>query len=152
MPGDEPDLCNCAALRQAARHVTKLYDDMLAPVGIGANQYAILGRLKRLGPSTIQEVARALVMDRSTLGHLLRPLEARDLVCISVAKEDRRGRLVSLTVAGKALVAEARPLWLRAQRRFEKHVGDKDARDLRKALKRIAGEDFRHTAPPNDDP
>jgi hypothetical protein len=55
-------------------------------------------------------------------------------------------------VAGKALVAEARPLWLRAQRRFEKHVGDKDARDLRKALKRIAGEDFRHTAPPNDDP
>jgi DNA-binding MarR family transcriptional regulator len=73
----EPEICNCAALRQAARHVTKLYDDALAPVGLGGNQFSILARLSLGDPRTIQDLARLLVMDRSTLGHLLRPLEKR---------------------------------------------------------------------------
>ncbi len=79
MLGFEPEVCNCAALRQAARRVTRLYDEALAPTGLGANQYSILVRLSG-GPSTIQELAQRLVMDRSTLGHLLRPLEKRGLV------------------------------------------------------------------------
>ena len=68
----EPEMCNCGALRQAARRVTKLYDDALAPIGLGVNQLSILVRLNLVGPSTIQDLARLLVMDRSTLGHLLR--------------------------------------------------------------------------------
>lgn len=32
--------CNCSALRQAARHVTRLYDGELAPLGLGLNQYS----------------------------------------------------------------------------------------------------------------
>jgi len=138
----DADLCNCAALRQAARHVSKLYDDALAPIGLGVNQYSILGRLNRLGSATIQELARALVMDRSTLGHLLRPLQARGLVRIDVSKEDRRGRKLVLTAAGKALVAKARPLWAKAQARFETQMGSAEAADLRGVLKRVAGEDF----------
>jgi DNA-binding MarR family transcriptional regulator len=57
--------------------VTKLYDDALAPVGLGGNQFSILARLSLGDPRTIQDLARLLVMDRSTLGHLLRPLEKR---------------------------------------------------------------------------
>ena len=45
----EPEICNCAALRQAARRVTKLYDDALAPIGVGLNQFSILARLDRVG-------------------------------------------------------------------------------------------------------
>ena len=51
----EAEICNCAALRQAARRVTRLYDDVLAPIGLGVNQYSILARLNRVGPSTIQK-------------------------------------------------------------------------------------------------
>src|SRR6266852_4427340 len=111
MSDGEPEICNCAALRQAARRVTKLYDDALLPVGLGANQYSILGRLNYAGPSRIQDLARLLVMDRSTLGHLLRPLEKRGLVSLDVSEQDRRSRTVALTRAGKVLVAEAHPLW-----------------------------------------
>src|SRR5207244_12483078 len=50
-----------------------LYDDALAPIGLGANQFSIMARLSLLGPTPIQDLARVLVMDRSTLGHLLRP-------------------------------------------------------------------------------
>jgi hypothetical protein len=87
MPDVEPEICNCAALRQAARRVTRFYDEALAPTGLGVNQFSILARLSRVGPSTIQDLARLLVMDRSTLGHLLRPLEKRGLVKLDVSEQ-----------------------------------------------------------------
>src|ERR1700737_3022152 len=104
MSAVEPEICNCGALRQAARRVTRLYDDALASIGLGANQFSILARLSRVGPSTIQDLARLLVMDPSTLGHLLRPLEKRGLVELDVPEQDRRSRIVVLTHAGKAAV------------------------------------------------
>jgi DNA-binding MarR family transcriptional regulator len=138
----EPEICNCGALRQAARRVTKLYDDALARIGLGVNQYSILSRLNRAGPSTIQDLARLLVMDRSTLGHLLRPLEKRGFVNLEVPANDRRSRLVALTEAGKAAVVKARPLWAVAQRRFESTFGQDAALELRSVLKEIATAKF----------
>lgn len=138
----EPEICNCAALRQAARRVTKLYDDALAPIGLGVNQFSILARLNLVGPSTIQDLARLLVMDRSTLGHLLRPLEKRGLVTLEMSEQDRRSRMIALTRAGKAVVAQARPPWVRAQRLFERTFGKKAALDLRTVLKEIATAEF----------
>ncbi len=138
----EPEICNCAALRQAARRVTKLYDDALAPIGLGANQFSILTRLSLVGPSTIQDLARLLVMDRSTLGHLLRPLEKRGLVKLEVSERDRRSRIVALTQTGKAVAAKARPRWAVAQRRFEGTFGKEAALELRTVLKEIATAEF----------
>ncbi len=134
--------CNCSALRQAARHVTRLYDSELAPTGLGLNQYSILSRLEKLGPRTIQALAANLVMDRSTLGHLLRPLLKRGLLKLEAAKEDRRGRVIRLTAAGKSLLKQARPLWASAERRFERKIGAAPARALREALIRVAAADF----------
>ena len=54
--------CNCLALRQAARHVTQFYDQHLAPTGLRTTQFSILAKLKRLGPLTINALARELVM------------------------------------------------------------------------------------------
>ena len=138
----EPEICTCAALRQAARRVTKIYDDALAPIGLGVNQFSILVRLSLVGPSTIQDLARLLVMDRSTLGHLLRPLEKRGFVKLEVSEEDRRSRVVALTQAGKAAVAKARPRWAAAQRRFESSFGKEAALELRTVLKEIATAEF----------
>jgi DNA-binding MarR family transcriptional regulator len=138
----EPEICNCAALRQAARRVTKLYDDILAPIGLGVNQLSILARHDLVGPSTIQDLARLLVMDRSTLGHLLRPLEKRGLVTLSASDKDRRSRIIALTQAGKAAVAKARPRWIAAQRCFESTFGKEAALELRTVLKEIATAEF----------
>jgi DNA-binding MarR family transcriptional regulator len=142
MPDVEAEICNCAALRQAARRVTKIYDDALAPIGLGVNQFSILVRLSLVGPSTIQDLARLLVMDRSTLGHLLRPLEKRGLVKLEVSEQDRRSRMISLTQAGKVAVAKARPRWAAAQRRFESAFGKEAALELRTVLKEIATVEF----------
>lgn len=126
--------CNCAALRQATRFVSRLYDEALAPVGLGINQYSILARLEQRGPLKQQELARVLVMDRSTIGHLLRPLERRGLVAPAAGAADGRCRVVALTPDGTALLAAARPLWLAAQRDFEAGFGVSEARALRSTL------------------
>ena len=42
--------CNCFVVRSAARHVTQLYDQFLAPVGLHVTQFSVLAKLKRLGP------------------------------------------------------------------------------------------------------
>jgi DNA-binding MarR family transcriptional regulator len=143
----EPEICNCAALRQAARRVTRFYDEALAPTGLGVNQFSILARLSRVGPMSspqcaIQDLARLLVMDRSTLGHLLRPLEKRGLVKLDVSEQDRRSCIVALTPAGKAAVAKARSRWAAAQRRFESAFGKDAAVELRTVLKEIATAEF----------
>jgi len=146
----EPEAFNCAALRQAARRVTRLYDEALAPTGLGVNQYSILARLGRVGPSRIQDLARLLVMDRSTLGHLLRPLEKRGLVRLRVSDQDGRSRVAALTPAGRALVAKGRPLWARAQERFTSAFGEKGSARLRRVLKQVAMADFGAAAKTND--
>ena len=86
-------ICNCLSLRQATRKVTQLYDQALAPLDLRATQLSLLRMIDQLGPSALNPLAEAMVMDRATLGHNVRPLEARGLVRLAVGK-DRRSREV----------------------------------------------------------
>ena len=92
--------CNCLALRQAARHVTQFYDQYLVPTGLRTTQFSILAKLKRLGPMTINALARELVMDRTTLGRTMLPLERDGLIRIEDGALDRRSKELQLTKVG----------------------------------------------------
>src|SRR5204862_2203175 len=103
MPSDTEkaiQVCNCLALRQAARHVTQFYDQCLAPTGLRTTQFSILAKLKWLGPMTINALARELVMDRTTLGRTMLPLERDGPIRIEDGKSDRRSKELYLTQAG----------------------------------------------------
>ena len=141
---DQPNSqdCNCLAIRQAARHVTQFYDELLAPSGLRATQYAILGRLRRSGPMTINALAAALVMDRTTLGRNILPLERDGLIEIGAAADDRRRREVRLSAAGAARLAAAREGWAAAQARFDAVFGTERAAALRDLLRAVAASDF----------
>jgi|SRR5580700_369552 DNA-binding MarR family transcriptional regulator len=134
--------CNCLAIRQAARHVTQFYDQVLAPSGLRATQFAILGRLSRSGPMTINELAAALVMDRTTLGRNLLPLERDGLIEIGPGASDRRRREARLTAAGAARLRAARQGWTEAQTRFDEVFGEKRAAALRDLLREVVASDF----------
>src|SRR5215475_6234476 len=93
MPSDsvhKPEDCNCLAVRQAARHVTQFYDQFLAPAGLRTTQYSILAKLRRKGPMTINVLAAEMVMDRTTLGRNILPLEREGLIAIKPGQTDRR--------------------------------------------------------------
>ncbi|HEY3911868.1 MAG TPA: MarR family winged helix-turn-helix transcriptional regulator [Stellaceae bacterium] len=132
----QPNLtdCNCLAVRQAARYATQLYDRHLAASGLRTGQYGILAQLKRWGPMPINALAAELVVDRTTLGRNLRPLERDGLITISRSGSDRRVKELRLTEAGNARLEEARHAWVAAQREFETGFGPERAAELRGLL------------------
>ena len=134
--------CNCLAVRQAARHVTQFYDRFLAPAGLRTTQFSILAKLKRRGPMTINALAREMVMDRTTLGRNILPLERDGLITVATGDADRRSREVRLTDAGAARLRTALKGWSAAQRAFEAAFGRKRAADLRSLLRAVAASDL----------
>jgi len=135
-----PAGCNCLALRQAARHVTQFYDQFLASSGLRATQYSILARLDRKGPLTINALAAELVMNRTTLGRNILPLEREGLVAVGPGQTDKRRKELRLTPSGIARFRTAFNRWREAQARFEETFGAERARGLRDLLHDVATE------------
>jgi DNA-binding MarR family transcriptional regulator len=135
-PALDPGSCNCLAVRQAARHVTQFYDGYMAATGLSTSQYSILAKLSRLGPQSINALAALMVMDRTTTGRAIKPLEREQLVAIDTGS-DARTRLVRLTTAGKKRVKAAAAQWRVAQSAFEKAYGVGDSASLRASLARV---------------
>ncbi len=142
----EPQDCNCFALRRAARHVSQFYDQMLAPIGLRTTQFSVLAKLKRLGPMTMNELARELVMDRTTLGRNMLPLERDGLVRIARGETDRRKKELHLTEAGAQRLRAAYKRWVQAQERFEATFGSGRASDLRQLLGAVVTSEFKASA------
>lgn len=134
--------CNCLAIRQAARHVTQFYDQVFAPAGLRATQYAILSRLRREGPMPINVLANLLVMDRTTLGRNILPLQRDGLIEVVPNTADRRRHELRLTEAGVARHRAAVERWEEAQKRFGQVFGDARAAELRNLLREVAASDF----------
>jgi DNA-binding MarR family transcriptional regulator len=135
--------CNCAALREAARHVTQLYDRHLAAAGVRTTQFSILARLKRLGPTTINALAQNMVMDRTTLGRNIVPLQRRRLIVTRTGRDDGRSKELHLTKTGLARLGTASKEWAKAQAQFEATLGRDRASGLRGLLRAVVGSDFR---------
>lgn len=137
-----PEACNCSALRQAARHVTQFYDQRLAASGLRTTQMAILARIKRLGPMTINALAAEMVMDRTTLGRNIVPLQRRGLISVETGRADRRSKELHLTKAGLARLGEAAKAWRQAQTEFGAVFGAERAAELRALLRAVVDSDF----------
>jgi DNA-binding MarR family transcriptional regulator len=146
MPGDRqpnPIECNLLAIRQAARHVTQFYDQHLVPTGLRATQFGILAKIERQGPITINALAADLVMDRTTLGRNIRPLERDGLIAIEPGAADRRSKEIRLTKKGEQRFRAALKGWREAQKAFETAMGSERASDLRARLRAVVETEFR---------
>lgn len=131
MDFDSPERCNCARIRRAARNITRYYDTSLAPSGLGANQFTLLGYLHNHGSMRMLKLAELLAMDRATIGHNLRPLERDNMVEMTIDQGDRRARQVAITPIGIAKLKRAIPLWREAQTCFEARFGVPEAEAMR---------------------
>ena len=129
-----PEDCNCLAVRQAARHITQFYDQLLAPSGLRTTQFSILAKLRRLGPMTINALAAEMVMDRTTLGRNILPLERDGLIAVEQGSRDRRSKELRVTEAGEARFRAGMKGWAQAQRQFVKAFGEKRTADMRAIL------------------
>ena len=125
--------CYCAALRAAARKTTAIYDEALAPAGIGVAQFSLLRKIERGGKLSLSELGRIASLDRSTIGRNIKVLHRMGLIEVGPG-DDHREATVTLAEGGRAVLRDGAPLWNAAQRRVETALGDDGAEKLRALL------------------
>lgn len=128
------DTCLCLHAQRAARALARRFDAALAPFELTNGQFSLLMALNRPEAPRMSGIAVLLAMDRTTLTAAVKPLERRKLIRVSVDAQDRRGRRLSLTAKGKALIARAYPVWERAHAELDTQLADPERtrQDLRK--------------------
>lgn len=105
------DHCLCLATQRAARSLSRRFDEAFRVFGISSGQFSLLNALNRTAPPSIGSVAQLLVMDRTTLTANLKPLVRDGLVEIVADAKDRRMKRLSLTAAGRDVLARSMPVW-----------------------------------------
>ncbi|HYF89094.1 MarR family winged helix-turn-helix transcriptional regulator [Azospirillum sp.] len=113
------DTCLCLHVQRAARVLARAFDEAFRPLGLTNWQFSLMMALNRPEPPGIGAVAPLLGMDRTTLTAAVKPLQRRGLVAILSNPSDKRGRLLSLTPEGRALLAQAVPVWKRVHAEIE---------------------------------
>lgn len=130
------DTCLCLHAQRAARALARRFDVALRPADITSGQFSLLMALNRPEPPTLGSAATLLAMDRTTLTANIKPLERRGLLRTEIDARDRRARLLYLTAAGRAVLAEAVPIWQRVHADLVNALSDAD--QLRSELTRLA--------------
>jgi DNA-binding MarR family transcriptional regulator len=131
------DSCLCLHVQRAARALARRFDQAFQPLDLTNGQFSLLMSLNRPEAASMGSVAALLAMDRSTLTAALKPLERRGLVAVAADPADRRGRLLTLTPQGIALLASAVPIWEATHAAIESRL-DLEPQRLRDALGALA--------------
>jgi DNA-binding MarR family transcriptional regulator len=136
------DSCLCLHLQRAARAVARRFDRAFRPLDLTSGQFSLLMSLNRPEPASIGNVSTLLAMDRTTLTANLKPLERRGLVAVAVDPADKRTRRLTLTPAGRALLAAAVPIWQATHAAVERAVPGADPDRLRTDLVALSAPNF----------
>ncbi len=132
------DHCLCLHVQRAARALARRFDEALRPLDLTNGQFSLMMSLNRPEAPSIGSVAELLAMDRTTLTAALKPLERRGLLKVSIDKEDKRSRRLSLTAAGRTLLTKAYPIWQRTHAEIDSAIVDHYPDVLRAALRALA--------------
>lgn len=116
------EACIATRVRQLSRIITRVYDDALRAHGITASQFTLLTQLAQQDSITAAEIGFSLDIEKSTLSRNLKRLLALGHIIMD-PPAGRRGRGLHLTPRGQAVIKEAYPLWLAAQKRTTEVMG-----------------------------
>ena len=97
----------CFALYSASLAMTKLYQPLLAQLGLTYPQYLAMLVLWERDGLMVSELGERLFLDSGTLTPLLKRLEAAGLIARIRALDDERRVHVTLTAVGRKLKARA---------------------------------------------
>lgn len=123
-------------MRRSSRAITQFYDELLKPSGLKVTQYSLLNHLRRLGPLTMNELSKAIRLERTTLVRNLQPLENTGLVRI-ISEETSKARLVYLTEKGLQSLEIAAPYWNQAQQYLKELLTEEEIRIFMEVLQKI---------------
>jgi MarR family 2-MHQ and catechol resistance regulon transcriptional repressor len=90
------------AHRALSRHAMR----SIEPSGLGFSDFAVLEVLLNKGPQKVNDIGRRVDLTSGSITTAVDRLEKRGLVVRGFDDEDRRSRIVRLTPAGRARIAE----------------------------------------------
>ena len=132
--------CLAGRTRLINRAITGLYDEALRDAGITAAQLTTLSFIHELGPISPGDIARQLVLEKSTLSRNLGRMERNGWVTISKGDAGHT-QIIRCTRKGKAVIAKAVPKWREAQERARDLLGSGGAEAVMKAFDSVRKRD-----------
>lgn len=124
------------ALAQLSFVVHRMLERRAAEHDLSLIQTRLLGVLRDRNP-TINELGKLLGLDKSSTSGLVERAERRGLVARAPSATDRRSVLVSLTDAGRSLVAEASSQFEADVSALLKHLPRRDRSALNALVTRV---------------
>ena len=127
-------------LKHAQQRLTGLTSAALEPFGLNGRELGVLIVLDAMGPTSQQDAARRLGVDRTTMVALIDALEAKSVVVRRPFEEDRRRNVVEFTEGGHELFTQALRASDAAEREFVSPLEDVAADLFRAQLRAVIGE------------
>jgi DNA-binding MarR family transcriptional regulator len=124
-------------LKHAQLQMTELTTKALTPYGIDGRELGVLLVLADGEPTSQQQAAQRLGIDRTTMVAMLDTLEDKGLVARHPDANDRRRNVVELTEAGQDTLRRATEASDAAEREFLAPLSPQAARQLRNSLHTI---------------
>jgi MarR family transcriptional regulator for hemolysin len=121
-------------LSQAARTVSRAFDEALDEAGGTLPVWLILLNLKIRRPANQRELAKAVGVREATLTHHLNAIDARGLVTRERDPVNRRIQVVRLTEAGEATFLRLREVALTFDAKLRAGLTDADLDGLERVL------------------
>ena len=126
-------------LAQAAKVVSRAFDDALAQAGGSLPVWLVLISVKSQQAASQRELAAAAGIQGATLTHHLNAMESAGLVTRRRDPENRRTHLVQLTPAGDALFLRLRDAAMAFDQQLRSGLSGTDIDQLEQLLTRLRG-------------
>ena len=93
----------CFPLYLASKEITRIYNEKLKPFNLTYTQYIVMLYFWEVKSSNLKEMAKALMLDSSTLTPILKKLEIKGFVLRARSAKDERNLCITLTKQGEQL-------------------------------------------------
>jgi len=134
-------------LKHANLRISELTEVALRPYDITGRELGVLNVLVGREPSSQQQAAQRLGIDRTTMVALLDTLEGKGLVARHPHVDDRRRNVVELTDQGQDIVRRAGAAAAVAEREFLEPLTEAAGEQLRESLRAIVASVVRTDSP-----
>jgi len=115
--------CLAYRVRMLNRVITGIYDRALLPLGMKVNQANILWLLSLTEQASSADIARVLVMDKSTVSRTVDRMQKNGWISI-VGSGDGASQAITVTPQGRELLAKAHTQWEKAQIQAAELLGE----------------------------
>ena len=127
------------ALAQAARTVSRAFDDALASAGGSLPVWLVLLNIKTRQLASQRELAEAVGIREATLTHHLNAMEADGLITRQRHPANRRIHVVTLTAAGEDAFLQIRDTAIAFDQQLRTGFADAELDALEGLLSRLSG-------------